>query len=566
MASDLIKRTSQIIGKHFQEFERAFEQIAIDAKRRFIQRDWKGQRRANVARISLHKTKVEEAYREILSKDALPPDEHQMISRLLDHFISNFADDSNAILAYGFMDALLRKVLYHHRDFEQVYTTREYPFDKGDCRELRQKKGRNLRQMISKILQELDLAESLLVRESEDHFLEKSFQSLIGREGKVLITYLPNLFYRNQHAYLLGKIQCGDNGSPFAIAIINPPEGIMADALLSREPDIKRIFAFSRSYLINDTSDPWGMIHFLLQLMPSKTEEQLIINLGYLDAGRHRMLQKLKIHLRTQETCFDYAPGIAGMVMLVFCLPEYPLVFKLIRDDIRPPKSIRKEQVLRQYDFVAKHDRAGRLADVQLYEYLVLPRAAFEDKLLEDLKEQTAESVMERGDYLVLKHVFVEKKMRPLNLYLQEASEQDQKKATLDYGNAIREMAMINIFPGDLLIKNFGVTRDQRVVFYDYDEVTTLQDCEFRKMPEPRYEDEIMSAEPWFSVNDNDVFPEEFASFVVPRGPLFDMFQREHGDIFKAEFWNYWKEYYASGKVLDLQPYGHSRYEENGKG
>ncbi len=558
--SDPIIRTSRIIAKHFKEFQQAFDHIAAEARNRFIRRDWQGQRNANFARIHLHRDKVEQAYQEILSENVLPPDEDRMPGQLLDHFIPHYADDSHAILAYGFIDALLRKILYRHRDFEHVYTTREYPFGRQQCRELREKKGDDLREIVGQLLSESALGDPLSRQEAKDHFLEQSFARVIGTQGEILVSYLPQLFYRNQHAYLLGQASRGDQSTVFAIAIIHPPEGMMVDALLSGEAAIKRVFAFSRSYLMTDTADSWGVIHFLLQLMPSKTEEQLTINLGYLDAGRHRMLQKLKMHLRHQRPQFDYAPGIAGMVMLVFCLPDYPLIFKLIRDNARPPKSIRKEQVLSKYEFVAKHDRAGRLADVQLYEYLVLPRDAFNDHLLADLMEHTAGSVMERGDYLVLKDVFIERKMRPLNLYLQEAKEEDKKIATLDYGNAIKEMAMINIFPGDLLIKNFGVTHDQRVVFYDYDEVCTLQDCIFRKMPEARYEDEIMSAEPWFSVNEHDVFPEEFASFVVPRGPLLDLFRQHHGEIFEAEFWNHWKEYYASDKVLDLQPYDHSRY------
>jgi len=550
------------MGQHFRDFEQAFGKIAQAARDKFLRRDWEGQRNANVARISLHKQKVEDAYQSLLHARALPDDEPKALSQLIDHFLGEYADRSNAILAHGFIDALLRKILYRHQDFAQVYTTREYPFGKDDCREIQLLQGQNLRSLIEEMLKNCGLPDESLQREQQDHFLSGQFQKLVPAAKVYQIRFLPNLFYRNQHAYLLGEIQTAENNFSFAIAFINPEDnGIMADALLSEEEDIKRIFAFSRSYLLTDTRDPWGVIQFLLHLMPGKTEEQLIINLGYLDAGRHRMLQKLKIHLRQSNQRFDYAPGIPGMVMLVFSLPDYPLVFKLIRDDIKPPKSIRREQVLSKYDFVAHHDRAGRLADVQLYEYLVLPKAHFAEELLSDLLQKTSESVMLKGEYIVLKEVFIERKMRPLNLYLREASEEEQRAATLDYGKAIKEMAMINIFPGDLLIKNFGVTRDRRVVFYDYDEVCTLKECEFRKMPAARYEDEIMSAEPWFSVNENDVFPEEFASFTVPKGPLFNLFREHYGEIFDADFWNHWKEFYASGKVLDLQPYEGSRYQ-----
>lgn len=557
-----ITTTSKIIGEHFQDFEKSFHQIARSARQNFINRDWEAQRKANAARISLHREKVEEAYQALLKANAIPVDEDQVLSRLIDYFIANYASQAHAILAYGYVDALLRKILYRHKDFAQVYTTREYPFPKNNCHELVTLDEYELPLLIRQMLEKTELEAETRQRAVEDGFILSQFKVLGARGAPYRISYLPNLFYRNQHAYLLGMFVCGERQVPFAIAFINPSmEGLMADAVLVEETYIKRIFAFSRSYLLYDTSDPYGVIQFLLQLMPSKTEEQLIINLGYQDAGRHRMLQKLKMHLRSSTQKFNLAPGIPGMVMLVFCLPDYPLVFKLIRDDIKPPKSIRKEQVLEKYDFVARHDRAGRLADVQLYDYLVLPLSSFEAAFLTDLQKHASRSVMIRGDYIILKQVFVERKMRPLNLFLREAPAEAQQKATLDYGRAIKEMAMINIFPGDLLIKNFGVTRDDRVVFYDYDEVCTLQDCEFRKMPQARYEDEIMSAEAWFSVNEHDVFPEEFASFTVPKGPLFRLFSEHYGEIFNADFWNHWKQYHASGKVLDLQPYEGSRYE-----
>jgi isocitrate dehydrogenase kinase/phosphatase len=564
--SEDISRTCQIIARHFQSFLQAFEVMAMTAADRFRERDWDGQRTANVQRIALHKERVEKTYQDLILQDALPRDEAHVLTHMLDHFLSGYADKTNSILAYGFVDALLRKILYRNMDFAQVYTTREYSFGRSNSTELLDLAHQPISSILEKLFEHIFTGEDVLYQRGNAAFLENRIREAAAGSESVAMTVLPRLFYRNQHAYLLGKIQTQERELAFAIAFINPKEGIVADALLCGEKEIKRIFTFSRSYLLTQSSDPWGMIDFLLQLMPSKTEEQLIINLGYLDAGRHRMLQKLKFHLKKSHDRFDYAPGIPGMVMLVFSLPDYPLVFKLVRDHVRPPKSIRKEQVLSKYDFVARHDRAGRLADVQLYEYLVLPLNTFDDALLQDIRHSCQESMMERGDYIILKHVMIERKMRPLNLFLQEADQADKEAATLDYGRAIKEMAMINIFPGDMLIKNFGVTAELKVVFYDYDEVCRLQDCNFRKIPQARYEDELMSAEPWFSVGENDVFPEEFVSFLIPKGPLFKLFSNVHGDIFEADFWNYWKEYYQSGQTLDLQPYDHARYaEENTK-
>ena len=84
---------------------------------------------------------------------------------------------------------------------------------------------------------------------------------------------------------------------------------------------------------------------------------------------------------------------------------------------------------------------------------------------------------------LVIQHVYIERRMIPLNIYLQEAGPEQMAHAVVEYGNAIKDLVSANIFPGDMLWKNFGVTRHGKVVFYDYDEIEYITDCNFRRVP-----------------------------------------------------------------------------------
>ncbi|MFP4090998.1 MAG: bifunctional isocitrate dehydrogenase kinase/phosphatase [Cyclobacteriaceae bacterium] len=550
----------ELLSAHFTHFFNEFRRISAGARYLFEVRDWQGQRDANAQRIDLHQRAVQQAYEALRSQGFHTGDWGEALRKLSEIFVNRYATHPYGMPACAFLDAVIRKLLYQRGEFRQLYTIREYELPQKESSELRRVKGHDLQNdLLLPMLRQLGFRTKLFSPEQQLLFLEELIRRQLPEAELQEIVFFPQLFYRNKHAYLLGRMLSSEASYPFAIPFIHPEEGIRCDSFLVGEVALKRIFAFSRSYLLTDSSEPSALLSFLLQLMPDKQEEQLIINLGYLDAGRHLMLQKFKQHLRHTDKKIVHAPGIKGMVMLVFTLPDYPLVFKVIRDHIRPPKTLNRKKVLEKYAFVARHDRVGRMADAQLYEYMVLPADCFEEQVLEDLLNEAPSSVMRSGDFLILHQVFTEKKLSPLNLYLQQAGEEEGRKAALDYGDAIKEMAMINIFPGDLLIKNFGVTDEQRVVFYDYDEVCPLTNCHFRKIPEARYEDEMMRDEPWFSVNEEDVFPEEFASFLIPRGIYYQDFMDKHRDLLLAEFWCRWKDFHLQGGIMDLQPYTSER-------
>jgi isocitrate dehydrogenase kinase/phosphatase len=177
---------------------------------------------------------------------------------------------------------------------------------------------------------------------------------------------------------------------------------------------------------------------------------------------------------------------------------------------------------------------------------------------------------------VIVKHVYIERRMIPLNIYLQEAfdvlkadngaddmalrrASEQISRAVLEYGNAIKDLVAANIFPGDMLWKNFGITRHGKVVFYDYDEIEYVTDCNFRKVPEPRFEDDEMSGEIWYRVGPRDVFPETFEPFLLGNPAVRAAFMQHHADLLDVAFWQGHQARIAAGHVHDVFPYGREK-------
>ena len=386
-----------------------------------------------------------------------------------------------------------------------------------------------------------------------------------GDQAIDAIDMLDAVFYRNKGAYLVGRIRGGRRLMPLVIALVNEEGGIVADAVLMTVDEASIVFSFTRSAFHVDVEVPARMIRFLKSVMPAKRIAELYLAVGYDKHGKVELYRDLVAHLDHSADRFEIAPGDAGLVMLVFTLPSYDVVFKVIRDRFGYPKSTTREHVMGRYQLVFKHDRAGRLVDTQEFKHLVIPRHRISDGLLAELLHAASRSVELDGERVVLKHVYTERRVTPLNLYLRTADEAAGRDAVLDFGRVIKDLAATNTFPGDMLLKNFGVTRHGRVVFYDYDEICLLTECNFRTMPEPRTEDEVMAAEPWFHVGPHDIFPSEFRSFMGLYGPLLDVFLAAHGELLGPEFWRGMQALHAAGEVMDIFPYRPERRLREGQ-
>jgi isocitrate dehydrogenase kinase/phosphatase len=363
------------------------------------------------------------------------------------------------------------------------------------------------------------------------------------------------VFYQISRAYIVGRVIGRDFMAPLVIALRNTDGGVLVDAVMLAEEDVSIVFSFTRSYFHADIERVAEAVTFLKSIMPKKPVSELFTVLGRARQGKTERYRELMRNLEHTTDRFEHAPGERGLVMVCFTLPSFDVVFKVIRDRFPYPKTVLREEVVAKYQMVFIHDRAGRLVDAQQFRRLRFPRARFTPELLDELRRETASSVHEDGEDVVFDHMYIERRMTPLNLYLRSAPAADAERAVLDYGQCVRDLAYTNIFPGDLLLKNFGVTRHGRVIFYDYDELCQVTDCNFRDVPQAANDEDEMRGEAWFYVAENDVFPETFINFLAfndeQRAALLGM----HGEILTAAFWRGVQQRLRVGDVVEVLPY-----------
>ena len=377
-----------------------------------------------------------------------------------------------------------------------------------------------------------------------------------GERPLVALELLETVFYREHRAFLVGRALGETRHTPLTIALAHGPDGLVVDALLTDRDHLAQVFGFTRSYFFADLATVGDAVVFLRALLPKKPVDELYTVLGRAKQGKTERYRNFFHHLEQHpDERFRHADGERGMVMLVFTLPSYPLVFKLIRDRFAWPKEMAREEVMEKYRIVSRHDRAGRLVEAQEFRYLRFSKAQFEPVLLAELLEGCRESVYEDGDDLVVSHCYVERRLRPLNLYLREVGHDDAMRAVLDYGQAIKDLARSDIFPGDLLLKNFGITRNRRAIFYDYDELCLVRDCRFRRLPQATSDDEEMHHGAWYYVDPRDVFPEQFPRFLGLSPDQQAALLDTHGEIFDVRWWLDLQQTLKEVGHTDVPPY-----------
>ena len=375
------------------------------------------------------------------------------------------------------------------------------------------------------------------------------------------IEYANSLFFRNKACYLIGRCiaKNGDN-MPFAIAILNTDEGLKLDAVMMGADQLSLLFGFARTYFMVDTDKPARYVDYLSVLMPHKQRFELFNAIGFIKHAKTEFYRHKVDTTKNSPANFKYvtAPGTPGMVMLVFTIEGLDYVYKVIKDKFSAPKTATKAQVKEKYNFVKQADRVGRLVDTHEFRYLAFDLSRFSDELLEQMKSQIGSSMVISGKALILKHVYVERKMTPLNLYITQCDNKTLERVMHDYGKAIKELAGANIFPGDMLMKNFGVTRWGRVVFYDFDEICPLTDCNFREVPQTQNALEELSRNSYFDIAENDIFPSQFKVFFSANEIAFNYFNNKHSNLFLATFWQGCQQQVHNGYLPDVYPYKQS--------
>jgi isocitrate dehydrogenase kinase/phosphatase len=553
-----------------------FREASAAAKRRFELSDWHGQQRAQAQRIEYYDQRVDEAVQQLRSRfdiAALTADTWQQAKL---HYIGLLTDHHQPELAETFFNSVTVKLLhrsYFRNDFIFVrpavsteYIENDAPGSTPTYRAYYPTKE-NLHETWARILHNFQLqVEFEDLHRDVDHVVQAMTSELGGFRPRAnfQIQVLSSLFYRNKAAYLVGKIINGFVESPLALPILHGPDGrLVIDAALFGEDDLLMIFSYARAYFMVEMEIPSAYLHFLRGLMPRKPRAELYNSLGLQKHGKNLFYRDFLAHQRHSSDQFRIAPGIKGMVMLVFDLPSFPYVFKVIKDFYPSQKETTREQIKGKYLLVKQHDRVGRMADTLEYSNVAFPRYRFEQELVDELKRFCNSLIEEDGESIVIKHLYIERRMIPLNIYLQEASPEQMAHAVLEYGNAIKDLVSANIFPGDMLWKNFGITRHGKVVFYDYDEIEYLTDCNFRRVPEPRNEEEEMSGEIWYTVGPKDVFPETFGPFLLGNPQVREIFMAHHAELLDVAFWQGHKERILAGHVHDVFPYEPSKRFSN---
>ena len=558
----------------FDRHYKIFSETSADAKKRFENADWHGQQLAQRARIEFYDLRVDEAV-ERLEQDhgasTLPMEVWHQIKLF---YIGLLTGHKQPELAETFFNSVTIQILdrkYYRNDFIFVRpaVSTEYidDEDEGSGATFRAyyPARENLREMLRTVVDSYELNVPF---DDLDRDIGFVYEALLEQVGNVRlrtnfqIQVLSSLFFRNKGAYIVGKVVNGFRSLPFAIPILhNSKSRLYIDAALFGEDDLLALFSFARAYFMVDMHVPSAYVQFLRTLMPRKPRGEIYSAIGLQKHGKNLFYRDFLFHLRHSSDKFRIAPGIKGMVMLVFDLPSYPFVFKVIKDYFPPQKETTREMIMGKYQLVKQHDRVGRMADSLEFTNVAFPRERFDDELIAELKKFSP-SVMdedEDGQVLILKHLYIERRMVPLNIYIQEAQGESLEHAVIEYGNALKDLVAANIFPGDMLWKNFGVTRNGKVVFYDYDEIEYVTDCNFRKVPEPRNEEDEMSGEVWYSVGKYDVFPETFGPFLLGDPRVRAIFMKHHADLLEAEFWQQHKERIKAGYVHDVFPYDRGR-------
>jgi len=556
----------QGFNKHYT----LFRQTSREAKTRFEQSDWLGVHKAVKERIRFYDDRVDECVERLRNEfDAGSIDDAtwQQVKLL---YIGLLLNHKQPELAETFFNSVTTKILhrnYFHNDFIFVrpsISTENIESEDTPTYRSYYAKDDGLRGALRQIVSDFDWHRPFA---DLDRDLEYVYQAVLGylngmprREVNFQIQVLASAFYRNKAAYILGKAINGSNEYPFAIPVLQDGNNrLYLDTILLDAWRIGLLFSLSRAYFMVDMEVPSGYVQFLRSIMPNKPRSEIYIMLGLGKQGKTMFFRDFIYHLHHSEDKFIMAPGIRGLVMLVFTLPSYPYVFKIIKDVFGSSKEMDQATVKRKFMMVKQVDRVGRMADTLEFSNVMFPLKRFDDEVLGELQKLAPSKFEIDGDQLIIKHLYIERRMEPLNIHLDRMDKTNNldgmEHAIREYGSAIRELAQANIFPGDMLWKNFGITRFGRVVFYDYDEIEYMTDINFRRIPAaPDFETE-MSGEVWYGVAKNDVFPEEFATFLLASPQVRKLFIKHHKDLLSPKFWQESQQKIREGHVEDFFPY-----------
>ncbi|GMG88004.1 bifunctional isocitrate dehydrogenase kinase/phosphatase [Biformimicrobium ophioploci] len=563
--SPTARRIAKTILNGFDAYFADFQNITLGAKARFETAAWQAVRQANKERLEHYKLKVGQVVKLVQSVTTKDTSQLELWRESRATYAQLIADHRNYEIAETFFNSIFCKCFDHaHIHDSNIFVKPSRAPDDKPLRDysiyISYSDRKGLESMLLEIMEDYAFSTHWedAARDVEliaDTLMRGPLANVETGVGDLRIDMLESVFYRNKGAYLVGRMITGDGVLPFILPCLNDGNGIYVDTVIYDRDCTSIIFSFTRSHFMVDAPIPSRFVRFLSTIMPQKDISELYNSIGFHKHSKTEFYRHMIAHMKTSHDKFVVAPGIRGMVMAVFTLPSYSVVFKVIKDKFDEPKTVTEEIVRDRYKLVSRSDRVGRMADTQEYSHFIFYRNRFSEELLEELKRDIPSKLVITDKWIIIKHLYVERRMEPLNLYLQHADEKQTYEAMEEYGNAIKQLAAADIFPGDMLLKNFGVTRHKRVVFYDYDEICHLTECNFRKIPEARDDAQELADRPWYTVAEEDVFPEEFRLFFSGNPTARKAFESQHSDLYDYRFWQGLQERIRAGHIEDTFPY-----------
>ena len=554
---------AQTILQGFDAQYGRFLEVTSGAQQRFEQADWHAVQQAMKNRIHLYDHHVGLVVEQLRCITNGQSTDAAFLLRVKEHYTRLLPDYPRFEIAESFFNSVYCR-LFDHRSLtpERLFIFRSQP----------ERRFRTIPRPLAKDFHPDHGWESLLMRVISDlplrlrwqnksrdiHYIVRHLTETLGTDNlaESHLQVANELFYRNKAAWLVGKLITPSGTLPFLLPIHQTDDGeLFIDTCLTTTAEASIVFGFARSYFMVYAPLPAALVEWLREILPGKTTAELYMAIGCQKHAKTESYREYLVYLQGCNEQFIEAPGIRGMVMLVFTLPGFDRVFKVIKDKFAPQKEMSAAHVRACYQLVKEHDRVGRMADTQEFENFVLEKRHISPALMELLLQEAAEKITDLGEQIVIRHLYIERRMVPLNIWLEQVEGQQLRDAIEEYGNAIRQLAAANIFPGDMLFKNFGVTRHGRVVFYDYDEICYMTEVNFRDIPPPRYPEDELASEPWYSVSPGDVFPEEFRHWLCAAPRIGPLFEEMHADLFRADYWRALQNRIREGHVEDVYAY-----------
>ncbi|EPW0482192.1 bifunctional isocitrate dehydrogenase kinase/phosphatase [Escherichia coli] len=554
---------AQTILQGFDAQYGRFLEVTSGAQQRFEQADWHAVQQAMKNRIHLYDHHVGLVVEQLRCITNGQSTDAAFLLRVKEHYTRLLPDYPRFEIAESFFNSVYCR-LFDHRSLtpERLFIFSSQP----------ERRFRTIPRPLAKDFHPDHGWESLLMRVISDlplrlrwqnksrdiHYIIRHLTETLGTDNlaESHLQVANELFYRNKAAWLVGKLITPSGTLPFLLPIHQTDDGeLFIDTCLTTTAEASIVFGFARSYFMVYAPLPAALVEWLREILPGKTTAELYMAIGCQKHAKTESYREYLVYLQGCNEQFIEAPGIRGMVMLVFTLPGFDRVFKVIKDKFAPQKEMSAAHVRACYQLVKEHDRVGRMADTQEFENFVLEKRHISPALMELLLQEAAEKITALGEQIVIRHLYIERRMVPLNIWLEQVEGQQLRDAIEEYGNAIRQLAAANIFPGDMLFKNFGVTRHGRVVFYDYDEICYMTEVNFRDIPPPRYPEDELASEPWYSVSPGDVFPEEFRHWLCADPRIGPLFEEMHADLFRADYWRALQNRIREGHVEDVYAY-----------